>query len=203
MACTSRRSATAKAAITTTPIVFYVGGDPVELGLVAGLNRPDGNLTGVTALASEVGPKRLEPVHELLPASDYRCGTCQPDQSRSWRALFARSSGGYPQVRTSTPNPTIGTASSGAWRQGRGQSFARRLIDTLSAPPVLPARLQRIEEAIVVATGAPRQPGCPPWVVLGVLRPQKHPASAPRDVPVTACWPSSGQRPYLWPLARR
>jgi putative ABC transport system substrate-binding protein len=63
MACTSRRSATAKAAITTTPIVFYVGGDPVELGLVAGLNQPDGNLTGVTALASEVGPKRLELVH--------------------------------------------------------------------------------------------------------------------------------------------
>src|SRR5271157_2233681 len=57
----------AKAATRTVPIVFGTGGDPVDLGLVGNLARPDGNLTGATLLATEVAAKRLEVMHELLP----------------------------------------------------------------------------------------------------------------------------------------
>src|SRR5262245_24547039 len=60
----------AKAASTTTPIIFVVGSDPVRTGLVTSLNRPGGNVTGVTFTTVDVTAKRLGQLHEVVPKAE-------------------------------------------------------------------------------------------------------------------------------------
>jgi len=67
IAANSQATVAAKAATTTIPIVFITGADPVQVGFVTSLRQPGGNLTGVTSLDTELGGKRLQMLHELLP----------------------------------------------------------------------------------------------------------------------------------------
>jgi putative ABC transport system substrate-binding protein len=73
----------AKAATTTIPIVFTVAFDPVEIGLVASLNRPGGNLTGATNLSVELGPKLLQTLHEFTPTANIVAAFINPDNPTS------------------------------------------------------------------------------------------------------------------------
>ncbi|MDF2766805.1 MAG: ABC-type uncharacterized transport system, periplasmic component [Rhodospirillales bacterium] len=73
----------AKAATATVPVVFVMGSDAVEMGLVASLNRPGGNITGATLMGGAVGAKRLELIRELVPGASTVGFLLNPDHPRA------------------------------------------------------------------------------------------------------------------------
>jgi putative ABC transport system substrate-binding protein len=77
----------AKGATSTIPVVFAIGGDPVERGLVTSLARPGGNLTGVSVLAAELNPKRLELLSELVPQAGVIALLVNPNSPNAERVM--------------------------------------------------------------------------------------------------------------------
>ena len=95
----------AKAATTTIPIVFATGYDPVAAGLVASLARPGSNLTGITSLTAEVGPKRVELLHELVPTATSIALLVNPAAGSLHADHIDRPEGGGTQTRAAIPGP--------------------------------------------------------------------------------------------------
>jgi putative ABC transport system substrate-binding protein len=94
----------AKSATTTVPIVFERGADPIAIGLVGSLNRPGGNLTGVTSLNVQVSPKRLEILRETIPRAASVAVLVNPTSPHD-RVPIARPAGGGRRPRAAAPCP--------------------------------------------------------------------------------------------------
>jgi putative ABC transport system substrate-binding protein len=141
------------AATKTIPIVFTTGADPVATGLVASLNRPGGNATGVTVVGTELGPKRLELLHEIVPAARRIAVLVNPNNQVTLegdvggaQAAARRLGLDVVVVKGSTENE-IEAAFASAVQQGAGAVFVssdavlqirRRQIATLALRHALP-----------------------------------------------------------------
>jgi putative ABC transport system substrate-binding protein len=134
----------AKAETTTTPIVFAASGDPVALGLVASLNRPGANVTGVVNLGAELAPKRLQLLRELMPNAP-RFGVLADPANPATQSLIAdlqvgaRSLGMQLIIASAETDSDLETAFASFSQQGVGavlvgsSNFYNRRMEQLAA----------------------------------------------------------------------
>jgi putative ABC transport system substrate-binding protein len=150
----------AKAATATIPIVFVIGADPVKIGLAASLNRPGGNITGISDIGVELGAKRLGLLHELLPNAPRFGVLVNPDNPGITEPFLselqtaASAIGRQLEVVTASTNSGIDTALA-TLAKGRADAFlispealfvTRRVqLLTLAARHMLPALYHRRE----------------------------------------------------------
>ncbi len=151
----------AKAATTTIPIVFETAGDPIKLGLVASLNRPGGNITGVTQLSSELVSKRLGLLHDLIPTAriigflvnptDPRTETQTKDTQEAAQALGLQIHvlNASTEAEIKAAFATLTELRAGALLVGTGELFRRQaeLIPALAARQGIPVIYQYREYA--------------------------------------------------------
>jgi len=150
----------AKAATATIPIVFVIGADPVKLGLVASLNRPGGNATGITDIGVQLGAKRLGLLHELVPSATRFAALVNPDNPGITEPFVAElqtaasAIGRQLEVVTASTNSGIDTAFTKLMKM-RADAFLispealfvtrRSQLLTLAARHALPALYHRRE----------------------------------------------------------
>jgi putative ABC transport system substrate-binding protein len=189
--------AAAKSATSTIPIVFVIAGDPVVLGFVASLNRPGGNLTGVANLNVELGPKRLELLHELLPTTTAIAVLINPTNMNAERltkeheaaasrlglaltVLHASSEYDFPAVFTAVVQRRVGALviATDAFFNGRGgQLAALALRDGL---PTIYNREFAAAGGLVSYGGSPTDD----WRLVGLYAARVLRGEKPADLPV-------------------
>ena len=140
----------AKAATTTIPIVFAIGEDPIKLGLVASLARPDGNLTGINFFTGELAAKRLEFLRELVPAMKRVAVLVNPaNPARAENNVREAETAGHAiglQVRSLTSaRPARSTRRSQRWHASGPTPSSSARIPTL---PYGPCNLPRWQRAL-------------------------------------------------------
>ena len=117
---TSAPARAAMAATSTIPIVFQTGSDPVNDGIVASMNRPSGNVTGVTRLAVDLGPKRLELLNAMAPPhQDGRLSGQSGQSHRGNSAARDRGAGPLARAEAGVLKASTGSELDTGFRHGR------------------------------------------------------------------------------------